>query len=95
MIADQSWKAALLRKGKDVADQLEALMSGKEVDLASLPVGGGADPEQRLRDFLTMIDRAIKAFGTDAYGRCSRCGKNLAAAMLGEQPWLADCGSHS
>ena len=38
MIADPAWKSALLHKGKDVADLLEAVLSGKDVDLASLPV---------------------------------------------------------
>jgi len=96
MIALQSWKPALLRKGRDVAGQLEALLSGKEIDLAALPAPvAGEDDEQRLRRFLSQIDRAIKSFGTDAYGRCAQCGRDLAAAALGEQPWLADCGSHS
>lgn len=94
-MANLSWRPALLRKGKDVADLLEALLSGKEVNLASIPAGGADDEEQRLRDFLAQIDRAIKAFGTDAYGRCSRCGVELPAAALGERPWLADCGGHS
>ena len=38
MIADPAWKSALLHKGQDVADLLEELLSGKNVDLASLPV---------------------------------------------------------
>jgi hypothetical protein len=41
MIADPVWKSALLHKGQDVADLLEAVLSGKDVDLASLPVPSG------------------------------------------------------
>ena len=54
MRADPAWKSALLHKGQDVADLLEAVLSGKEVDLASLPVPSGPDqdPELRLRNFL-------------------------------------------
>ena len=97
MIADPLWKSALLHKGQDVADLLEALLSGKEVDLGSLPVPSGPDQdsELRLRNFLEQIDRAIKAFGTDAYGRCQHCGVDLDRVALQQQPWLATCGAHA
>jgi RNA polymerase-binding transcription factor DksA len=97
MTADQAWKPALLRKGKDVADLLEAVLSGKDVDLASLPVAvsPGEDPEMRLRSFLEQIDRAIKAFETDRFGRCDCCGIDIDAVALAEQPWLATCPAHA
>jgi RNA polymerase-binding transcription factor DksA len=97
MRADPAWKSALLHKGQDVAEQLEALLAGKEVDLTSLPVPatGGETPEQRLRSFLDQIDRAIKAFDTDAFGRCEVCGVNLSRSALQRQPWLASCPSHA
>jgi RNA polymerase-binding transcription factor DksA len=97
MIADPSWKSALLHKGQDVADMLEELLSGKKVDLASLPVpsGPGQDPEQRLRNFLDQIDRAIKMFDTDSFGRCQVCGVNLDRAALQQEPWLATCSVHA
>ena len=97
MIADRAWKSALLHKGQDVADMLEAVLSGREVDLASLPVplGPGQDPELRLRSFLEQIDRAIKAFDSDAFGRCQFCGVDLDHASLAQQPWLATCPVHS
>ena len=96
MIADPAWKSALLHKGQDVADLLEELLSGKNVDLASLPVpvAPGQDPELRLRNFLDQIDRAIKMFDTDAYGRCQVCGADLDRAVLQQQPWLATCPVH-
>ena len=97
MIADAAWKSALLHKGQDVADLLEALLSGKEVDLGSLPVpfGPGQDPELRLRDFLDQIDRAIKIFDTDDYGRCPLCGVDLDRTALQQQPWLSTCSVHA
>jgi RNA polymerase-binding transcription factor DksA len=97
MIADQAWKQALLRKGKDVADLLEAVLWGKDVDLASLSVAVSPheDPEMRLRSFLDQIDRAIKAFGTESFGRCEFCGVDLDAVALSEQPWLATCPAHA
>ena len=45
MRADPAWKSALLHKGQDVADLLEAVLSGKEVDLTSLPVPSRPDQE--------------------------------------------------
>ena len=97
MIGDPAWKSALLHKGQDVADMLEALLSGKEVDLASLPppVRPDQDPEMRLRDFLEQIERAIEAFDTEAYGRCQLCGVDLEASVLRQQPWLATCPKHA
>jgi RNA polymerase-binding transcription factor DksA len=97
MIADPAWKSALLHKGQDAAELLEAVLSGKDVDLGSLPVpfGPGEDAEQRLRNFLEQIDRAIKAFDTDAYGRCQLCGVDLDRRVLQEQPWLATCPKHA
>jgi hypothetical protein len=97
MIADPAWKSALLHKGQDVADMLEALLAGKEVDLGSLPApsGPGQDKEIRLRSFLDQIDRAIKAFDTDAFGRCRLCGIDLDRGALQQQPWLESCPAHA
>src|SRR5207248_6168236 len=54
MFANQTWKPPLLRKGKEVAELLEAVLWGKELDLACLPAPAspGEDPELRLRSFL-------------------------------------------
>jgi len=97
MIADPAWKSAHLHKGQEVADLLEALLSGKDVDLASLPVPSGPDQDRelRLRNFLDQIDRAIKTFDTDAYGRCQRSGADLDRSALQQQPWLATCPVHA
>jgi RNA polymerase-binding transcription factor DksA len=97
MIADPSWKSALLHKCQDVADLLEAALEGKEVDLVSLPVPSGPDqdPVLRIRQFLDQIDRAIKRFDTDDFGRCEVCGVDLDRAALQRQPWLATCSAHS
>jgi len=96
-MADPAWKSALLHKGQDVADMLEALLAGKEVDLASLhlPPGQGQDAEVRLRHFLGQIERAIELFDTDAYGRCEICGVDLDRSALQQQPWLATCPRHA
>jgi RNA polymerase-binding transcription factor DksA len=96
MLQDPAWKKALLAKGAEVAAQLSALLDHKEVDLASLPAPRSPDddPELRLRRFLALLDRAIKSFGTDAFGRCQVCGAQLSAAALRERPWLAHCPAH-
>ena len=97
MIADPAWKSVLLHKGQDVEDMLEAVLSGKDVDLASLPVPSGPnqDPELRLRSFLDQIERAIEAFESDAFGRCQFCGVDLDRGALQHQPWLSTCPAHA
>jgi len=97
MMANPAWKPPLLRKGKEVAELLEAVLWGKEVDLACLPAPAslGEDPELRLRSFLEQIDRAIKAFDTDQYGRCECCGVDLDRLAMDQQPWLARCPAHT
>jgi RNA polymerase-binding transcription factor DksA len=97
MMANQAWKPALLRKGKEVAELLEAVLWGKEVDLSCLPAPASPaeDPELRLRSFLDQIDRAIKAFDTDRYGRCEVCGVDLDRRAMDQQPWLATCPAHA
>ncbi len=60
-----------------------------------MAVSPGEDPEMRLRSFLEQIDRAIKAFETDRFGRCDFCGIDIDAVALAEQPWLATCPAHA
>ena len=97
MIADPSWKSALLHKSQDVTELLDAALDGKEVDLASLPVPSSPDqdPVRRLRRFLDQIERAIERFDSDAFGRCEVCSVNLDRATLQRQPWLATCSAHT
>jgi hypothetical protein len=90
----RGWKRALLGKGQDVARLLEEMLAGKEVDLGGVPLLAASDEEQRLRQFLDLIDRGIKRTGTDKYGRCAVCGDALAAAVLDEQPWSERCAAH-
>src|SRR3982751_1508039 len=72
MRSDPAWKSALLHKSQEVADLLDAVLSGETVELTSLPAPTSPDqsPEVRLRSFLEQIERAIKAFDSDAFGRC-------------------------
>jgi len=49
MIANQAWKMPLLRKGKEVAGLLEAVLWGKEVDLACLPAPASPGEDLELR----------------------------------------------
>ncbi len=89
-------KRRLLAKGAAVAKQLEDLLAGLEVDLSNLPSPKlpDEDPILRLRRFLDLIDRAIKAFGTDRFGRCAVCGAPIAAAVLDQAPWTDRCPAH-
>ena len=96
MYQDPAWKRALLAKGSEIALRLEALLSKKEVKLNDLPPPKkpDEDPELRLRRFLGQLDRGIKAFGSERYGRCAVCGDALDPAALGETPWLESCPKH-
>ena len=96
MYQDPQWKRTLLAKGSEIALRLEALLSKKEVKLTDLPPPKkpDEDPELRLRRFLDQLDRGIKAFGTERFGRCAVCGEALAAAALSETPWLETCPRH-
>jgi RNA polymerase-binding transcription factor DksA len=89
-------KKLLLRKGGEVAAALSALLDHKEVDLASLPPPRHPDddPELRLRRFLDQIDRAIKAFDTERYGKCALCGAPIDSRTLADRPWTELCGKH-
>ena len=89
------WKRELLAKGGQVAQLLEELLSGKDVDLGQgIPELGAEDKELRLRRFLEMIDRGIKRAGSDRFGRCAVCGEALPQAVLDQQPWTERCARH-
>ena len=93
---DPRLKKTLLAKGQEVAAKLEALLNHKEVDLTQgIPFKDpNEDPEVRLRRFLEQIDRAIKAFGTERFGRCTGCGEPIAEGTLNERPWTERCPLH-
>jgi RNA polymerase-binding transcription factor DksA len=90
------WKRQLLRKGGEVAQALESLLAGKDVDVPQLPGSNRVedDKELRLRRFLELIDRGIKSAGSPRFGRCGVCGDALPAAVLDETPWLERCAGH-
>ena|SRR5258708_31700477 len=91
----RAWKRALLAKGTEVAVLLEQILSGKEVELdAGIPELGASDKELRLRNFLELIDRAIKRAETSRFGRCTVCDAALSQAVLDEQPWTERCARH-
>ena len=91
-----AWRRRLLGKGAEVASALEAILSGKEVDLQTIGVAVKASEnvELRLRAFLDRIDRSIKAFDTEPWGRCRVCAQPFGAAALDETPWLERCDRH-
>jgi hypothetical protein len=97
MIADPSWKSALLHKGQDVEEMLDALLRGHPINFSAVgaPPVPGQDPEGRLRAFLEQIERAIDAFDSDRFGRCSVCNTELDRAALAQEPWLCACPAHA
>jgi RNA polymerase-binding transcription factor DksA len=87
-------KKLLLRKGAEIAKQLEELLAGKDVDLAQgipkqlLPE---KDPELRLRRFLEQIDRCIKR---GRLGVCVVCDAALPDDVTDAAPWTERCAAH-
>jgi RNA polymerase-binding transcription factor DksA len=92
----RGWKRQLLAKGAEVAQMLEDLLAGKDVDLGQgIPELGADDKELRLRRFLELIDRGIKRAGSDRFGRCAVCGVAVPEAVLDERPWTERCADHA
>lgn len=92
------WKRLLLGKGRGVAVKLEALLAGKEVDIAEVtpkPLLPDEDKELRLRRFLEVIDRGIKRAQAGSFGRCGVCAEALSEPVLDEQPWTERCARHA
>ena len=75
MIADRAWRPALLRKGKDVADLLEAVLAGKEVAVA-----GDVPRAWRAVDLVNAA--ALRAKIEDAKGRLSTAANVMERALL-------------
>jgi len=96
MIADPAWKSALLHKGKDVADLLEAVLSGKDVDLASLPVPSG---RARIRSCATKLPRPDRSRHQDLRHRrvwpLPTLRRRSRSRRVQQQPWLATCPVHA
>jgi DnaK suppressor protein len=45
----------------------------------------------QLGDALTEVERAIEKLGTDSYGRCEKCGKEIGEARLEAMPATRFC----
>jgi RNA polymerase-binding transcription factor DksA len=89
-------KKRLLAKGRDLAEQLAALMAGlkpKATDL--LDARPGETPIEKTRRYLTVVDRKIKAIAAGTYGSCEGCGKAFPYALLAELPWMDRCSACS
>jgi RNA polymerase-binding transcription factor DksA len=84
----------LLAKGRELAEDLAALMAGqrpKATDL--LDARPGETPIEKVRRYLDLVDRKIKAIAAGSYGRCAGCGTPFANVELAEIPWLDRCRS--
>jgi RNA polymerase-binding transcription factor DksA len=82
----------LLAKGRDLAEQLAALMAGlkpKATDL--LDAKPGETPIEKVRRYLDLVDRKIKAIAAGTYGHCEGCGRAIPYALLAELPWMDRC----
>jgi RNA polymerase-binding transcription factor DksA len=84
----------LLVKGRELAEQLAALMAGltpKATDL--LEARPGETPIERTRRYLDLVDGRIKAITAGRYGTCSGCHAPIPYVRLAEVPWMDLCTS--
>ena len=93
----EQYRKALLRKGHEIAIKLADLKAGKEVrliELADLRQRGPlVTPEQRLRQYLDLINARRKALEADdgSYGVCEMCDAALSEPELDMMPWATRC----
>jgi RNA polymerase-binding transcription factor DksA len=82
----------LLAKGRELAEDLAALMAGqrpKATDL--LEARPGETKIERLRRYLDLVDGRVKALAAGRYGRCAICEAPIPLARLAELPWADRC----
>jgi RNA polymerase-binding transcription factor DksA len=82
----------LLAKGRELSEILAALMAGlspKATDL--LDACPGETKIEKVRRYLDLVDRKIKAIAAGNYGRCEGCDAPIPPALLAELPWMDRC----
>jgi RNA polymerase-binding transcription factor DksA len=91
----------LLKRGQKIADELAAILAGKDAAQGLRALGldakPGMRPEEVLRASLDHVEKLRKQLvaGDDAYGRCWVCNTELPLAGLEEVPWADACGAHA
>ncbi len=91
-------RAALLRRLGEVAEKIERLLAGQDVDLSDMKLPQEADelpepPLERVRRFMRLLQAALARLDRGEAGSCLRCGSPLGALELRETPWADTCRS--
>lgn len=90
----------LLLRGVEINRKLADVLSGDLIDVDQLIGRGGEvqlpglehqDSEDRLRGFLVLLGRKIRATQHGTYGLCERCGTIIPYAELERLPWMTRC----
>lgn len=90
----QRWKQKLLAKGQEISTKLEELLAGKEVDLQKLELKKSAEgepnmpPEKRLRNYLDLVMRRMRAVDHPRFGFDTTRNAFLSVGELDEVPWI-------
>jgi len=88
----QRWREALLDKGGQVATLIEAILAGKEVDLADFELTQTdkqkEPPEKRLRRFFDLLMKRLRAVDDPRFGWDPTQGRYLSVTELNELPWI-------
>lgn len=92
------YRAALLRKGGQIAGELAEILGGKKkrMPLGELPAAAqkpGMKPEERLRAYLEHVEACRRRLDAedDAFGRCRTCNQDLGSVVLDQMPWADRC----
>lgn len=82
----------LLVKGRELAEILAALMAGLSPGATDLlDARPGETKIEKVRRYLGLVDRKIKAIAAGSYGRCEGCDAAIPLAQLRELPWMDRC----
>jgi len=92
------YRKALLRKGMQIADELAAVLAGKDrkPKTHEMPIAArkpGMRPEEKLRAYLDHVEGCRRRLDADddAFGRCGLCGVDLGPVALEQMPWADRC----
>ena len=87
-------KRQLLKKGRELAEILAALLEGKKpAGAATLAGQPGETPEEKVRRYMKDIQAKVDAINnnTGTYGKCEKCGVELPYVELEQLPWADRC----
>ncbi len=88
----QTLRRQLLKKGSEVNEKLVQLLNNQNPTIMDIIEGRPGETKiERLRRWLNLIDKKIKAIPKGEYGKCEQCGAELTFTGLQQVPWAEVC----